>query len=155
MRRVLLAKMGLMLLPLGFALGLNVMHMPARDGIVVSRAGLPVSRAGHPVNGLFDVFKESEEQKRIKDQQFEEMQRIQKLRRDPEAWEAEINKRRNKEAALRVAQATGQAIEVEERALPEGWGAAVDPASGETYYYDKATKETQWDFPTARARGGE
>jgi len=36
-------------------------------------------------------------------------------------------------------------------ALPPGWTEAVDPRSGKTYYYNKATKETSWKKPTAAA----
>lgn len=103
-----------------------------------------MSRKSQPCAGLFDgLFQESEEQKRIKDEQLAEMKKLQELRRDPEAWEAAISARRNQEAELKRAQMM-QAAGV----LPEGWGSATDPASGDTYYYKKATKETQWEFPT-------
>ena len=36
-------------------------------------------------------------------------------------------------------------------ALPAGWTSAVDPASGKTYYIDKATKESRWEKPTEPA----
>ena len=40
--------------------------------------------------------------------------------------------------------------EVEEmEGLPEGWFSAVDPASGEPYYYNESTNETTWDRPEA------
>ena len=94
--------------------------------------------------GLFDgIFGESEEQKRIKDEQLAEMKKIQEMRRDPEAWEAAISARRNQEAAERKAK-----LMEAQGVLPEGWGSAEDPSSGDTYYYKLATKETQWDFPT-------
>ena len=32
-------------------------------------------------------------------------------------------------------------------ALPAGWSAAVDPTSGNTYYFNGA--ETRWELPTA------
>ena len=62
------------------------------------------------------------------------MQKMQQRRRDPAAFEVQINQRRNLEAAERAAKAGN---------LPEGWGSAVDPASGDTYYFDKETKATQ------------
>ena len=34
------------------------------------------------------------------------------------------------------------------RALPQGWRSKIDPASGNPYYINDATKTTQWDFPT-------
>jgi len=34
-------------------------------------------------------------------------------------------------------------------ALPPGWTAAVDPASGRTYYSNTMTNETTWELPTA------
>lgn len=57
--------------------------------------GMPraATRAATPVCGLMDMFKESPEQKRIKDQQLQAMKDMQAMRRDPEAWEAEISKR--------------------------------------------------------------
>jgi predicted nucleic acid-binding Zn-ribbon protein len=36
----------------------------------------------------------------------------------------------------------------ETHALPSGWRSKVDPASGNPYYINDATKTTQWDFPT-------
>ncbi|EOD37248.1 hypothetical protein EMIHUDRAFT_225675 [Emiliania huxleyi CCMP1516] len=32
-------------------------------------------------------------------------------------------------------------------ALPAGWFADVDPASGDTYFFNEQTGETQWEFP--------
>jgi len=32
--------------------------------------------------------------------------------------------------------------------LPQNWTETVDPASGESYYYNTATQVTQWDRPT-------
>ena len=82
--------------------------------------------------GLFDMFKENEEQRlekeRIKDEQLAAMKKMQELRRNPEAWEAEISKRRKQEAALRMAKASGESIVMPEEAvtdLPEGWSAVV------------------------------
>jgi len=31
--------------------------------------------------------------------------------------------------------------------LPKGWGSAVDPLSGKTYYYNKDTGVTTWTYP--------
>ena len=31
--------------------------------------------------------------------------------------------------------------------LPAGWIAQQDPSSGQTYYYNQQTGQTQWDFP--------
>jgi hypothetical protein len=31
--------------------------------------------------------------------------------------------------------------------LPHGWETAEDPDSGQTYYFDRKTGETTWDFP--------
>lgn len=33
--------------------------------------------------------------------------------------------------------------------LPEHWVEAVDPSSGQTYYYNSVTNETSWEIPTA------
>jgi uncharacterized protein YbdZ (MbtH family) len=33
-------------------------------------------------------------------------------------------------------------------ALPDGWEAAADPSSGNTYYYHHATGRRQWDAPS-------
>ena len=87
-----------------------------------------------------------EASKAAKEAEWQAIQDKAKLRRDPEAWEAEIMKRRNKELAMRQAQASGEPVAVEEK-LPEGWAAAADPSSGETYFYNKETKETTWDRP--------
>ena len=32
-------------------------------------------------------------------------------------------------------------------ALPAGWAATLDMSSGETYYYNQETGETQWEVP--------
>ena len=32
-------------------------------------------------------------------------------------------------------------------ALPAGWAATLDMSSGETYYYNEETGETQWEVP--------
>merc|ERR1711957_264203 len=36
-------------------------------------------------------------------------------------------------------------------ALPPGWDQANDPASGKTYYFNRATGETKWEPPVAVA----
>ena len=36
--------------------------------------------------------------------------------------------------------------------MPKGWAAAVDPSSGQTYYYNEATQVTQWHFPGEEER---
>lgn len=36
-------------------------------------------------------------------------------------------------------------------ALPPGWKAAVDPSSGQTYYYNSAAQKTTWTCPTETA----
>jgi hypothetical protein len=42
-------------------------------------------------------------------------------------------------------------IDNDSKPLPEGWYAAVDPASGKTYYGNNITKHTQWERPALRA----
>lgn len=34
-------------------------------------------------------------------------------------------------------------------ALPAGWESTIDPATGKTYYFNRATNETTWTMPTA------
>ncbi|GLE10433.1 hypothetical protein PINS_up022534, partial [Pythium insidiosum] len=34
-------------------------------------------------------------------------------------------------------------------ALPDGWREAVDPASGDTYFWNENTKETSWERPAS------
>eukprot|EP00913_Durusdinium_trenchii_P012258 g11510.t1 len=41
--------------------------------------------------------------------------------------------------------------EVEWDGLPPGWESAQDPASGKTYYFNRATNETSWTPPAAPA----
>ena len=36
--------------------------------------------------------------------------------------------------------------------LPEGWEAAVDESSGDTYYYHEETGVTQWEAPESDKR---
>merc|ERR1712151_542385 len=33
-------------------------------------------------------------------------------------------------------------------ALPPGWESAQDPTTGKTYFFNRSTNETRWDFPT-------
>jgi hypothetical protein len=63
--------------------------------------------------------------------QFEEMKKMQEKRRDPIGNEIERNKRRNVELATRAA-AVGN--------VPANWGSAIDPDSGDRYFFDKETK---------------
>ena len=100
--------------------------------------------------GLFDAFKESEEQKRAKDREWEEMKKKQAMRRDPDAFEKEINKRRMQEAALQAAQRSETPVVVADGALPlpDGWKAVADP-DGDMYYWNKESGVTQWERPTA------
>lgn len=99
---------------------------------------LRVRRTSSPVAGLFDMFQESDAQKQAKERQFEEMKKMQEKRRDPIASEIERNKRRNVELATRAA-AVGN--------VPANWGSAIDPDSGDRYFFDKETKATQWEAP--------
>lgn len=95
-------------------------------------------RAVAPVAGLFDnVFKENSQQKQVKEQQFEEIKKMQERRRDPIEYELEKNRRRNVETANKAAMAGN---------LPAGWGSALD-GDGNRYFYDKETKETTWEPP--------
>jgi len=97
------------------------------------------ARAGTPVAGLLDgMFKESDAQKRQKEEQLAAMKAMQQKRRDPITAELERKRRRNVELATRAA-AVGN--------LPTGWGSAIDPASGARYFFDEETKETTWDPP--------
>merc|ERR1719440_2119420 len=95
-----------------------------------------VAAAACPVRismGLLDMFKESEEQKRIKDEQLKEMQRMQELRRDPEAmeqYEAEVFARRiaeqkaRKEAEAKLKGEDSIVVGYSGSGLPEGWKSA-------------------------------
>ena len=97
------------------------------------------SRCASPAAGLFDnLFKESDAQKQAKEEQYQEMQRMQQLRRDPAAFDKEISKRRTEELARRAAEVGN---------LPDGWKMAQDPTSGDTYYYNKELQITQWEPP--------
>ena len=70
--------------------------------------------------------------------QWQEIKKMQQKRRDPIEMERETQKRRNIELATRAAQ---------EGNLPDGWGSALDPESGERYFYDLETKTPVWDPP--------
>merc|ERR1712232_283471 len=89
-----------------------------------------------PLAGLFDIFSESEEKKAAKEAAFQELQRMQQRRRDPDAWEADIKRTRYAAMARRAAEAGN---------LPDGWGSAEDPASGKRYYFKDGV--TTWDPP--------
>lgn len=44
---------------------------------------------------------------------------------------------------------TMPAVDPAAPALPPGWEATADPATGKTYYFNRATSETTWTVPTA------
>ena len=94
------------------------------------------------VAGLFDgLLGGSEEEKQQKKQQADEqlqaMKDMQERRRDPVENMIAQNKRRNLELATKAAQAGN---------IPANWGSAVDPASGDRYFFDAETKENvTWD----------
>merc|ERR1712087_300326 len=100
------------------------------------RATVTSRRSISPVAGFFDLFSESEAKKAEKEAQFQGLQRMAQRRRDPQAFEADISRRRNIELARRAAQAGN---------LPDGWGSAEDPASGRRYYFKDGV--TTWDPP--------
>merc|ERR1719163_2065509 len=115
-------------------------------------------RSARASMGLLDMFKESEEQKRIKDEQLKEMQRMQEIRRDPEAMEkyeaevfarriAEQKARKEAEAKLKGEDSVVVGYSASGAVLPEGWQSAVDQSSGNTYYYNKELGVTQWEKP--------
>eukprot|EP00538_Stauroneis_constricta_P000509 CAMPEP_0119553754 /NCGR_PEP_ID=MMETSP1352-20130426/6427_1 /TAXON_ID=265584 /ORGANISM="Stauroneis constricta, Strain CCMP1120" /LENGTH=984 /DNA_ID=CAMNT_0007600219 /DNA_START=188 /DNA_END=3142 /DNA_ORIENTATION=+ len=53
------------------------------------------------------------------------------------------------EAAASTAHQPTQAAAADPDALPEGWSAAQDPSTGQTYYYNSITNETRWERPEA------
>ena len=59
----------------------------------------------------------------------------------------------NRLRALRLKQeaSAAQTQRPAAQALPEGWQAVIDRASGDTYYHNKVTNETTWTRPTAPA----
>ena len=122
------------------------------DGLVVQRAAAPIaapraaSRATMPSAGLFDLFKESPEDKARKDAEFKEIQEMQRRRLDPNAmddYKAQVEerrleqmaKRKDEEAVLTSAnvEVVGFAEKGAEDELPGGWTAVKD-AEGDTYY---------------------
>ena len=102
------------------------------------RARVPLERTGTPVAGLFDgVFGSADppaQRKRdsVAEEQFQAMKDMQEKRRNPVEYEIEKNKRRNVELATRAALAGN---------IPSGWGSAIDPESGDRYFFDAETKE--------------
>merc|ERR1719327_1475023 len=38
--------------------------------------------------------------------------------------------------------------------LPAGWVSGVDQATGQTYYYNEQTGQSQWEAPSAQQQGG-
>ena len=100
-------------------------------------AAAAVSRASPLQMGLFDMFQESEESKRKKDEALAAQMEIINKRRDPEAWEKEISQRRNRELCERAAKVGN---------LPDGWSMATDPATDRPYYYREGETPV-WDPP--------
>jgi len=47
--------------------------------------------------------------------------------------------------------AYGDAPGVSDTTLPAGWSEAVDPSSGDIYYYNEDTEETRWERPGCQA----
>ena len=56
--------------------------------------------------------------------------------------------RRKKSVAAKAAKAEAAAAATPEE-LPRGWATATDPSSGKLYYYEIATRESQWELPKA------
>ena len=54
-------------------------------------------------------------------------------------------------AVLLPASAPGPEPAAEE-ALPDGWEARVSSSTGETYFFNTVTQESEWDRPTTGAQ---
>ena len=105
-------------------------------------------RAPAPVAGLFDnlfstpsqrAAEEADAGRDAKDAQLEAMKAIQEKRRDPVEYEIEKNKRRNREMAVQAALAGN---------IPSDWGSAIDPDSGDRYFFQRGKDETSTFNPT-------
>jgi len=145
-------------------LGFASFSLVVQPGLAPSRA-VGCAQAGVRLSplraGLFDVFKESDEDKARKEKEFQAIKDLAELRRNPAkmaAYEADRDARRIEQMKLTRAAAAelkGENVEVvgyAEKAvdaaagLPAGWAAAVD-GDGDTYYWNKATGVTQWEVP--------
>ena len=51
---------------------------------------------------------------------------------------------------LTTSTAPKPASRVLERPLPAGWRSGVDEGTGDLYYINEATNQTQWDFPSSK-----
>ena len=123
----------------------------AMVSLISSRSRYCAKHLHHTTPHLTRLSPAQDETKAAKEAEWEAIQAKAKMRRDPVAWEAEINKRRIKEAEMRAAQAQQELSEPGEalqQNLPEGWASAVDSTSGDTYYYNKAKGLNQWQRPT-------
>ena len=98
-------------------------------------------RTTTPVAGLLDgVFNaasnaanaQREKKQDIAERELEAMKAMQEKRRDPVEYEIEKNKRRNREIATKAALAGN---------IPPNWDSAIDPSSGDRYFFDAETKE--------------
>lgn len=106
----------------------------------VGRPIVTAPRAERPEMGMFDnLFKESEADKRRKDEQLAAMKEMQDRRRDPVASTQDANKRRTAEQAMQAAKVGN---------LPTGWSSDVDPSTGDRYFWKTENEnETSWDPP--------
>ena len=112
----------------------QAVHTPMRMAASTAR------RTTTPV-ALFNMFKESDESKRRKEEQYEATKQMQDTRRDPVAYQLAKNKRRNTEIAERAA-ADGN--------LPSGWSSKISEKYGQRYFFkDETPDESSWDPPIA------
>ena len=90
--------------------------------------------------GLFDGFqKAAKEREAAKEAQWQAMKDMQAARRDPEAFDKATKRTRYVAMARKAAEAGN---------LPDGWGCAQDPASEDTYYFNKEKGiASTWDPP--------